>query len=187
MPVNFPYFHLLHTVMGGRAAVTPVHLLDSPSPEVGELQLPTTSGPTLTHRQRRPILLRDSDRKMQLLDCISFLLVRCLIILRCQSHTIDASPKQQKITIVAAAAILHFINTQVSLVIVYLNTFRYAIINHNNLAARVNAIQSIRIRIRITCAGVKRGVCTAIGWLCWGSPLSGPCLTEKEGTLFLQH
>ena len=31
MPADFPYFDLLHAVMGGRAAVTPVHLLVSPT------------------------------------------------------------------------------------------------------------------------------------------------------------
>ena len=66
MPVDFPYLLLLHAVMGGRAAVTPVHLLDSASPEVGELQSPATSGPTIEHRQRHPILLPESERKMQL-------------------------------------------------------------------------------------------------------------------------
>ena len=53
MPADFPYFDLLHTVMGGRAAVTPVHLLDSATARE-EVEPPATSEPPESSRQEIP-------------------------------------------------------------------------------------------------------------------------------------
>lgn len=53
MPADFPYFDLLHTVMGGRAAVTPVHLLDSAT-ATEEGESPATSGPSERIHQDTP-------------------------------------------------------------------------------------------------------------------------------------
>ena len=75
MPVDFPYFDLLHAVMGGRAAVTPVHLLDSATArEVSES--PATSGPSasirtplvlqLAHIKRRALIKRRTPLGFQL-------------------------------------------------------------------------------------------------------------------------
>ena len=50
MPAEFPYSDLLHVVMGGWAAVTPMHLLDSATArEEGES--PATSGPSASSHQ----------------------------------------------------------------------------------------------------------------------------------------
>ena len=53
MPADFPYFDLLHAVMGGRAAVTPVHLLDSATARK-ESDLLATSGPSASSHQNTP-------------------------------------------------------------------------------------------------------------------------------------
>ena len=53
MPADFPYFDQLHTVMGGRAAVTPVHLLDSATARE-EVEPPATSEPSESSRQEIP-------------------------------------------------------------------------------------------------------------------------------------
>lgn len=55
MLADFPYFDLLHSVLGSRAAVTPVQLLDSATAEAeGKLKLPTTSGPSASSLQDTP-------------------------------------------------------------------------------------------------------------------------------------
>ena len=51
MPADFPYFDQLHSVMGDRATVTPVHLLDSATTDIDEIQSLATSVPSASCRQ----------------------------------------------------------------------------------------------------------------------------------------
>lgn len=55
MLADFPYFDLLHAVMGGKAAATPVHLLDSSTAREEDKSL-ATSGPSASSHQDTLVL-----------------------------------------------------------------------------------------------------------------------------------